>query len=188
MASSTAGIARCQGLSAPRRVASALRQQTAGCRGIGSGARRAHDRRQGRAAPGVATTGQGGLREEPELAGDGAEHPGVDREPDREPGRSGADAGDVARLRADIAAVAAAVRPVAGARLDALWSEIDALPDATVARALDAAQGLRRIADAPPAPPAGGRPGPEAGRSFAGLAAAFALGLFAGVLWGRRRS
>lgn len=94
---------------------------------------------------------------------------------------SGSGQGEVARLRADVAALAAALRPVAGDRLDRLWAEVDGLPDAAVARALEAARGIRQMAEAPPAA------GRRSGRSLGGIVAAFALGLVAGIFVGRQR-
>lgn len=97
--------------------------------------------------------------------------------------------GEVARLRADMAALAAALRPIAGERLDALWSEIDGIPDATVARALTAAQDIRRMAETPAETLAeeGGADGRRNDRPLAGLFAAFGLGLLAGIFLGRGR-
>ncbi|KAB2880471.1 MAG: hypothetical protein F9K34_16775 [Albidovulum sp.] len=89
--------------------------------------------------------------------------------------------GEVVRLRADMAALADALRPLAGGRLDPLWAEIDGLSDATIARAMGAARGIRQMGAVPE------DEGRQHGRWLAGLFAAFGLGLFAGIVLGRHR-
>lgn len=81
---------------------------------------------------------------------------------------------DVARFRAQVTALATRLQPLAGGGLDGVWSGIDDLPDASVARALDAAEGIRRILE----PTAARRPG----LSVAGYVAAFGLGVATGFL------